>query len=44
MQAELLNRKDDLKRFVQEVQKGHLNPDVFSYQVKNFGKETDTNT
>ena len=38
-----LNRKDDLKRFVQEVQKGHLNPDVFSYQVKNFGKETDTN-
>ena len=38
-----LNREDDLKKFVQEVQKNQLNPDVFSYQVKSFGKETDTN-
>ena len=39
-----LNREDDLKKFVQEVQKNQLNPDVFSYQVKSFGKEIDTNT
>ena len=38
-----LSREDDLKKFVQEVLKNQLDPDVFSYQVKSFGKKTDTN-
>ena len=38
-----LSREDDLKKFVQEVLKNQLDPDVFSYQVKCFGKKTYTN-
>ena len=37
-----LNREDELKDFIQESLKIQLNPDIFSYQVKSFGKEIDT--
>ena len=39
-----LNREDEFKKFVQEYSKKLLNPDVFSYQVKSFGKEIDKHT
>lgn len=34
-----LNKEDELKEFVLNIQKNYINPDVFSYQLQRFGKE-----